>query len=146
MAYWFENLTKSLADEKLSRRVAIQRVASTLTGGVLALWLPGAALAQTEHHQFCAMPGTCSGQPYPQCNKHNSNCYCFMQLNTRKGICGCNMYCDGLYPCNRNSDCGTGFFCSTNIGCSCTSGWCVQACTRTCTLSAHGSGRTAAGV
>ena len=144
MSNWFEGLTKTLADETLSRRLALQRIASSAVGGALALWLPEAAFAQTRHNYACNMPGNCNGQPYPNCNPLNANCYCFTELTTGKGKCGCNMYCDGFYGCTNNSQCTKGWFCATQIGCACTSGWCIQYCNKTCRLSTSGSGKTAA--
>ena len=46
MANWFENLTKSVADEKIGRRTALRRVAGGVAGVALAGAVPGLALAR----------------------------------------------------------------------------------------------------
>jgi hypothetical protein len=154
MTDWFNNLTKSLADETLPRRQAIRRIAGLLAGGVLASGVPGQVFAQdtSKHRHTCQNPGTCSNTTFPQCG-HNEygNCYCFQRIGTQKGVCACNTYCncdsqDGrcFGFCTKQSDCGRGFVCISNTGCGCTTGFCVQLCTKTCQLQANRTGRTAA--
>jgi len=41
MASWFEDVTKTLADEKIGRRTALRRVAGTVAGAALASAIPG---------------------------------------------------------------------------------------------------------
>ncbi len=41
MAKWFEDLTKTMADEKLPRREVIRRLAGSVAGIALASLLPG---------------------------------------------------------------------------------------------------------
>ena len=36
MAHWFEDLSKTVADEKIGRRTAMRRVAGTVAGAALA--------------------------------------------------------------------------------------------------------------
>jgi hypothetical protein len=45
MANWFEDLTKTIADEKLTRRQAVRRMVGVVAGATLATWLPEQALA-----------------------------------------------------------------------------------------------------
>lgn len=144
MANWFDDITRELADEKLSRRKAMQRMAGALAGVAAASLLPGIALAQEKRIRACKKPGNCNGQPYPQCSKNNANCYCFTRLDNGKGACGCNMYCNGFYGCGNNAQCTKGWFCATSIGCTCSSGWCIQSCNKTCHLGVHKTGLTAA--
>lgn len=151
MTEWFNDLTKTLADETLSRRQAALRFAGILAGGVLAFWLPGQVFAQSENMDTCSPPGTCSTS-YPSCG-HNKygNCYCFQNFRTGKGVCACNAFCScdsdnkQQCGCSRQSDCGKGYVCVTNTGCGCLEMTvCLQKCTRTCQLSANRTGRTAA--
>ncbi len=155
MTDWFNDLTKTLADEALSRRQAVRRIAGMLAGGAIAFWLPDQVFADSasKHSHVCKHPGTCSTN-YPNCG-HNQygNCYCFQSVGTGKGVCACNGYCacdsGGRQQCgcSRQSDCGKGYACVTNTGCGCTEMTiCLQLCTKTCQLDANRSGRTAAGV
>ncbi len=147
MANWFEDVTKTLADEKIGRRTAIRRVAGTVVGVALASVVPGLALAKT-HKQCPNGGGTCSNPNYPNC-VHNSNPNCFCFLN-EKGIatCGCNGFCSGIFNCDRNSNCAKGSYCAYNTGCACDGGWCIVKCTgqnKNCVLGS-GHGATAAHV
>lgn len=144
MANWFEDLTKTLADDKLRRRQAILRISGIVAGAALASWLPGEVFAASEQRHRCSPPGSCSGPTY-NCgiNKYNS-CYCFQKLGTIKGVCGCNNYCASLKSCNSQAQCPLGYACIINSGCSCTSGVCIKKCTRTCQPDSSRSGRTAA--
>ncbi|MHB8599904.1 MAG: hypothetical protein ACYDER_24235 [Ktedonobacteraceae bacterium] len=157
MTEQFKNLTKALAHDTLSRREVMRTMAGAIAGMTLASWFPGTALAQSEHTHTCKNPGTCSNS-FPNCELkryHNTNCYCFQQINSTRGVCCCNTYCScdasdasGILPCGclSQSNCPSGYFCISNTGCGCTSGLCLQKCNSTCTLSGKQSGRTAAGV
>lgn len=143
MANWFEDLTKTLADDKLRRRQAIRRISGIVVGAALASWLPGEAFAASEQKHRCSPYGTCSST-FANCgiNKYN-NCYCFQKLGSTKGVCGCNSYCDDQF-CNNQAQCQAGYVCITNTGCGCTVGVCIPKCTKTCQLDSNRSGRTAA--
>ena len=146
MSNWFENLTKTLADQALPRRQAIRRISGTVAGVVLAFWLPDQAFASNEQNHSCPFPGSCSGIPPGNCglNKYN-NCYCFQKMGTSfKPVCGCNSYCSTLTSCAANTQCPSGYVCITNDGCGCTTGVCILKCTRTCQLDSNRTGRTAA--
>jgi hypothetical protein len=145
MANWFDDLTKTLADDKLRRRQAIRRISGIVAGAALASWLPGQAFAASVQKHRCGPPGTCSGFTV-SCgiNKYN-NCYCFRRLNSSiYGVCGCNSYCSSTTPCTSQAQCPAGYACITSNGCGCTSGTCIQKCTKTCQLDPNRSGRTAA--
>ncbi len=45
MANWLEDLTKMVADDKLTRRQAVGRIAGVVAGATLATWLPEQAQA-----------------------------------------------------------------------------------------------------
>ncbi len=63
MTNWFESITKTLGDDKLSRRQMVKKAAGITATAALASLLPtGEALAATPdrgHH--CKYPGNCSG-------------------------------------------------------------------------------------
>jgi len=140
MANWFESVTKTLADGKLSRRGAMKTVAGITAAAALASFIPGEAFAASDGK---CTPGTCS-TTFANCGK-NTNCYCFQHINPKHGgACGCNSYCASIPPCAKQSDCAKGSFCITNTGCGCTSGFCIPKCNKTCVLDASRSGRTAA--
>ena len=145
MSNWFEDLTKTLANETLPRRQAIRRISGTVAGFVLASWLPGQAFASSNQNHHCGPPvGSCMGT-FPSCgiNKYN-NCYCFQKMGTPfGGVCGCNSYCSSLPFCTANAQCPKGYGCVTNTGCACTGGICILKCTRTCQFPSNGAGRTA---
>ena len=150
MTEWFSDLTKTLANETLSRRQATLRFAGILAGGALAFWLPGQVFAQSENTDICSPVGTCSTS-YSNCgNNQYHNCYCFQHIRTGKGVCACNGFCncdtESTQPCfcDKQTDCGKGYVCVTNTGCGCTTGICVQKCTKTCQLQGNRTGRTAA--
>ncbi|MEO8972264.1 MAG: hypothetical protein ABI406_11775 [Ktedonobacteraceae bacterium] len=154
MAEQFENLTRSLANGTLSRRKVMRTMAGAIAGMTLASWFPGTAWAEGEHTHTCKQYGTCSTN-FSNCELnryHNTNCYCFQQIGTNRGVCCCDTYCncdassDQPCGCISQSGCPTGYFCITNVGCGCSTGFCLQKCNSTCTLSAKQSGRTAAGV
>jgi hypothetical protein len=153
MADWFEEVTKTLADDKLSRRQAIWRTLGIIAGAALASVTQGTgeAFALAPRHTLgqkcscnnCSNPGTCS-TAFPNCgsNQYN-NCYCFQDINGSP-VCGCNSYCASSPPCSTDADCATGYVCITNTGCGCTTGVCVPICNQTCQLSSDRAGRTAA--
>lgn len=165
MAQWFEDLTKLLADERLSRRQVAQRIAATVAGAALATWLPGQAFAQGEFRRLCCCPNscggpveyscfdgcniTCTGDQFCPCDQYSSNkynnCYCFLLFGTAvtTGGCGCNILCSSAAPCTQQSDCATGYFCAYGTGCNCNGGVCIPYCTRTCQPPASDAGRTA---
>lgn len=152
MAEQFKNLTRSLAHGTLSRREVMRTMAGAIAGMTLASWFPGRALAQSELTHMCKHPGTCSTGGYHNCELkryHNTNCYCFQQIGTTRGVCCCNTYCNCPSDiircvCKAQSDCPSGFFCISNTGCSCSGGFCLRKCNSTCRLSAKQGGRTAA--
>ena len=155
MTEQFENLTRSLAHGSLSRRQVMRTVAGAIAGMALASWFPGTALAESEYTHTCKNPFTCSSPNAHNCELkryHNTNCYCFQQIGTTRGVCCCNGVCNcdssSTQPCQcrSQSDCPSGYFCISNTGCSCTLGNCLQKCNSTCRLSGKGGGRTAAGV
>ena len=126
MAHWFENLTKTFADDTVSRRQAIRRATGIVAGVVLGTWLPAQALAQGEAEKSCQNPGTCTGG-FHNCGS-DPNCFCFQAQNTPviQGVCGCNNVC--AEPCYGNHHCATGYVCIYNTGCGCNSGACVAKC------------------
>ncbi len=149
MANWFETITKTLADDKLSRRSAMKKAAGVTAAAALAAVIPaGEAFAATpDKGHSCKNPGTCSGPPFSNCGLkkwNNTNCYCFEKIGSTAGSCGCNTYCASAPPCSSQSNCASGYVCISNTGCGCTTGVCVQKCTKTCVLASNGAGRTAA--
>jgi len=142
MANWFESVTKTLADDKLSRRSAFRKAAGTVAGVALASLVPGSALANSDAGK-CKTHGSCSTGGYTNCLKKNTNCFCF-QSTEGKAVCGCNTYCASAPPCSNSKACGAGKFCLTNSGCGCSTGLCVQKCNKTCILKSDRAGRTAA--
>jgi len=143
MANWFENVTKTLADEKLSRRKAMKTAVGITAAAALAAIIPGEAFAAANVPLSCT-PGTCSTS-FSNCGtSHNPNCYCFEKIGTSTGVCGCNAYCASAKPCSTQSQCPIHHFCISNTGCGCTTGLCIRKCTSTCILHADRSGRTAA--
>jgi hypothetical protein len=145
MANWFEDVTKTLADEKIGRRTALRRVGGTVAGVAVASAIPGLALARTK---ACPTPGTCTGQGYTNCQGNpNTNCYCFEKLGG-KAFCGCNSYCAQVPPCSSSQKCARGTSCAVLTGCNCVSsaGVCIPNCkgkNKNCVLGS-GHGTTAA--
>ena len=142
MANWFETVTKTLADDKLSRRSAMKKAAGAVAAVALASIIPGEAFAASDN--TTCTPGNCSQGGFTNCGV-NSNCYCFQKLTPRgvRGVCGCNTYCASAQPCSGQT-CPKGYVCITNTGCGCTTGLCVHKCNKTCVLSSDRAGRTAA--
>jgi hypothetical protein len=145
MVHWFEDLTKTVADDKLPRRQAIRRIAGSVTGIALASLLPGQVWARADHlKKTCSTPcKDCSGGcDFNNCNGNN-NCYCFFELSG-KGGCGCNSFCSQVPTCSGSSKCPKGTFCVVETGCNCgsSSGVCIPYCVgknKNCQLgSGHG--------
>ncbi len=149
MANWFETITKTLADDKLSRRQAMKKAAGITAAVAMAAAIPaGEAFAATPDRGFsCKNPLTCSNSNTKNCDFGkfaNTNCYCFQHIGKTTGVCGCNSYCASLTTCTSQAGCGTGYSCISNTGCGCTTGYCIPKCTKTCVLASNGAGRTAA--
>ena len=143
MANWFESVTKTLADGKLTRRGAMKTAAGITAAAALASLIPGEAFAAIRP-DVCT-PGTCS-TTFAACG-HNQfgNCFCFEKIGRKHlGQCGCNSFCASIAPCSHTSQCPSGSVCITNTGCGCTTGVCIPKCTKTCQLDSSRSGRTAA--
>jgi|SRR6185312_7231240 len=146
MANWFEDLTKSVADEKLGRRKAMRRIAGGVAGVVAATAIPGLALAHGSKQ--CPNGGGNCSVGFSNCNNPNSNCFCFTGTDGLSH-CGCNTYCSQAPSCSRNRDCGKGGACITANGCTgCGSsiGVCVPKChgkNKNCVLGS-GHGKTTA--
>jgi hypothetical protein len=147
MANWFEDVTKTLADEKIGRRTALRRVGGTVAGVALAGAIPGLALAKTNKH--CPQPGNCT-LGFPNCvGIANTNCNCYTDVSG-KAQCGCNTYCSQATPCSSDKTCGKANVCVTAngcTGCGTSSGICVPNCAKkknkNCVLGS-GHGTTAA--
>jgi len=143
MANWFEDVTKTLADEKIGRRTALRRVGGTVAGVALAGAIPGLALAANKR---CPVALTCTNGILSNCvGISNTNCYCFSGLNG-KAVCGCNSYCSQVPTCSKSSKCPKGSACIDQNGCNCgtSAGVCVPNCAlkknRNCVLgSGHGA-------
>lgn len=149
MANWFETVTKTLADDKLSRRQAMKKAAGVTAAVAMASLVPaGEAFAATpDRGHKCSNPGTCSGTAFTNCQKKLNpqlNCYCFQKIGSTNGVCGCNSFCSSLTACSSQSGCPSGFACISNNGCGCTTGVCIAKCNSTCVLQQNGAGRTAA--
>lgn len=147
MANWFEDVTKTLADEKIGRRTALRRVGGTVAGVALAGAIPGMALAKTNKH--CPVGGNCT-VGFTNCQKNsNTNCFCFTDTSG-KAVCGCNEYCSQASSCATDKDCGKGNKCITAngcTGCGTSTGVCIANCqkkkNKNCVLGS-GRGTTAA--
>ncbi len=151
MAHWFENLTKTVADEKLSRRQAVGRIAGVVAGATLAAWLPEQVLAKDiRWKKMCPHGGCGCTCGFTNCDGNpNTNCFCFQDINGMGG-CGCNTYCSQVKSCTQSMHCPRGTFCAINNGCDgCGSsiGVCLVKCAgknKNCQLSGTHSGATAA--
>lgn len=148
MANWFEDVTKTLGDEKIGRRTALRRVAGSVVGMALASTISGLALAKTNKQ--CPHGGYTCSQPQAQncVGNPNMNCFCFTQFGG-KAVCGCNGFCSQFPSCTSPSTCSKGYVCIVNNGCDCSSsvGVCVPKCkgkNKNCQLGS-GHGATAAG-
>ncbi len=152
MANWLEDLTKTMADDKLTRRQVVRRILGVVAGATLATWLPEQALATNLpwKKQCFNIPGeTCDGSVY-NCNNPNPNCFCFTGgPGAPAAFCGCNSLCSQLSTCKKQSHCPKGTICSIENGCNCgpTPGVCIPACKgkhKNCVFP-DGHGMTAAG-
>ncbi len=114
MTNWFEDISKTMADEKLSRRQSLRRIAGSVAGVTLATWIPGQVLAKSG---ACHNPATCGGTFSP-CG-HNKNCFCFLDASTGKGNCGCivNICNKNEKTCKTDKDCSSGSFCAKKTCC-----------------------------
>jgi len=147
MANWFEDVTKTLADEKIGRRTALRRVGGTVAGVALAGAIPGLALASIKKH--CPQGGNCT-IGFTMCQaQNNTNCFCFTDTNG-KAVCGCNSYCSQIPTCANDKGCPKGNKCITAngcTGCGSSSGVCIPNClkkkNKNCVLGS-GHGTTAA--
>lgn len=118
MAHWFEDLTKTMAHDKLSRRQVVGRIAGVVAGATIATWLPDQALAkhipwkkQCPNGSNCNTPPThCNGNP-------NTNCFCSTSTEGNP-VCICNSYCSQLPVCSNSGQCKKGFICITENGCT----------------------------
>lgn len=148
MANWFEDISKTMADEKIGRRTAIRRVAGTVAGAALASAIPGVALAKKS--QACPGGGGNCSIGFVNCkNNPNTNCFCYSGTQGSAGHCGCNGFCSQLPTCTKNSNCAKSAFCSFFNGCNCNGGTgvCITKCAgknKNCQLGS-GHGATAAG-
>jgi len=147
MANWFEDVTKTLADEKIGRRTAMRRVGGTVAGVALAGAIPGLALAKKNKH--CpGGPGNCTNFNFTNCvGNPNTNCFCFEKLGG-KAVCACNSYCSQVPACSGSSKCKRGSSCIVSTGCNCSNsqGVCIANCkgkNKNCILGS-GHGQTAA--
>src|SRR5579859_3403586 len=104
MANWFESITKTMADDKLSRRQAMKKAVGVTAAAALASLIPmGDAFAATSDRggHYCKYPSCCSCVDFPNCQLKkygNTNCYCFQKLGSTTGVCACNSYCPSLSP------------------------------------------------
>lgn len=135
MANWFEDLTKTVADDTLTRRQAVRRLVGIVAGSTLASWLPEQALAAPNlpwKQQCSGMGGNCDWGFINCQGNPNTNCYCFTGApGAPATFCGCNTYCSQEPTCKRQSHCPKGTVCSTSngcTGCSPYSGVCIQKC------------------
>lgn len=147
MAHWFEDLTRTMADERIGRRMAIRRVAGTVVAVAIASALP--VNAEAKRKRECPIGGDCSLDG-PSCNGNpNPNCYCFIGIDGR-GVCGCNSLCSQSPACKSSADCAKGYTCITAngcTGCNYSSAVCVPKCRdryKNCQLP-DGHGLTATG-
>ncbi len=150
MANWLEDLTKMVADDKLTRRQAVGRIAGVVAGATLATWLPEQAQATNlPWKKQCSLGGTCD-IGFPGCDGNpNPNCWCFTSTEGTPA-CGCNSYCSQTPNCSISSQCKKGYVCITANGCTgCGTlfGVCIAKCKskhKNCQLG-NGHGMTAAG-
>lgn len=145
MNSWFDELTKFLANDKLSRRQIMRRAAGTVAGVLLTSVLPGQVLALGQHpsKHTCQNPFTCNGNYYLCGSNEYADCYCFTNP-AGTGTCGCDTYCQNTKPCLQNTDCSKRHFCAIGTCCPGDMGVCLPKCTKTCRLDANGVGMTAA--
>lgn len=150
MVNWFEDLSKTLGDDRLPRRQAMRRIAGSITGIALVSWLPGQALAKVNPESKQCPTGCGCATDCPCAFNQNGNCFCFFTVEG-KGVCGCNTLCSQSPSCSSSSQCSKGYTCITSNGCtSCLgppAGVCVPKCKgkhKNCHLGS-GHGLTATG-
>jgi hypothetical protein len=118
MAHWLEDLTKTIADDKLTRRQAVRRMVGALAGATLASWLPEQALAKhIPWKKQCKYGSNCSACCVNCNGNSNTNCYCFTEVGDIP-VCGCNSYCSQTPTCTSSANCKKGFVCITANGCT----------------------------
>jgi hypothetical protein len=151
MANWFEDLTKTMVNDNLTRRQAIGRIAGVVAGATIVTWLPDQALAKhVPWKKQCPNGGCGCTCGFENCfGNPNTNCYCFESIEG-KGACACDSYCSQVSMCPSTSHCKKGYVCITNNGCTgCSSsyGICIQKCAgkyKNCKLGSSHAGLTAA--
>jgi hypothetical protein len=147
MAQWFDEITKTLADDKLSRRQVAKRIAGTVAGVALASIIPAEALAKKKKPR-CPKSDNLGKAVCPptfaSCGG-NSNCYQFVDISQKIAWCGCNEYCSTAKPCSKDANCAKGYYCGGCGLCGASTGLCLQCCNKTCTLSSSHAGRTLIG-
>ncbi|HZU70301.1 MAG TPA: hypothetical protein VFA09_23730 [Ktedonobacteraceae bacterium] len=114
MANWFEDLSRTVADEKIGRRTAIRRITAGVAGIAVAAGIPGIALAKSK---ACPGGGGVCGTYVNCANNSNTNCFCFTNASN-KAFCGCSQFCSQLQACSSNHDCPKGSFCAINTCCA----------------------------
>lgn len=131
MPNWFEDLTKTVADETIGRRTAMRRIAGGIAGVVLASGVPGLALASQKP---CTTGGSCP-TGFKRCpGNKNPNCLCYQRAKGLSPQCGCNHSCSNLVFCTTDASCGVpGQFCAYNTCCNPppNMGICIAACAGT---------------
>jgi hypothetical protein len=131
MAHWLEDLTKTMADDKIGRRTAMRRVLGTMSGVALASALPAVSQAKTTVHHCPPYGGDCS-RTFTNCaGIANTNCFCFMRLGG-KSVCGCNSYCSQMPTCSSSMKCPKNSVCVIQSGCNCgiSQGVCLPNCVK----------------
>ncbi len=142
MANWFEELTKTLVDEKLTRRQVVLRTLGIVAGAAVAPLISINPVSASMRPRVRRGISTCSGGscsgPAGNCSigfancpgNSNTNCYGFTDINGQ-GVCGCNIYCSQAQSCSNDSGCPGGYACIASNGCSgCGSsqGVCIPLC------------------
>ena len=89
MANWFETITKTLADDRLSRRQAVKKAAGVTAATVVAAIIPtsNAFTAIFDSGHTCKRYGNCSSD-FMGCEYrkyHNPACICFQKLGSNSG-------------------------------------------------------------
>src|SRR5258708_423327 len=82
MANWLEDLTKTMANDKLSRRQAIGSIAGVVAGATIITWLPDQVLAKhVPWKKQCPNGGCNCTCGFENCfGNPNTNCYCFQSI------------------------------------------------------------------
>jgi len=121
----FEEFTKALATNSISRRAALKGIAASAVAGILAIGGVGNAFAHSKIDDAPASKTCPKGlHGCSQACVHKPTCDC---VKTVSGTIICvHPMCTGI-PCKKNSDCGTGSVCFTE-GCCGTGSFCVPKC------------------